>query len=58
MLLLDVSLPGVLADPFHLDLIKGPLTKNIGAKFPDVQDEIAVAFDENMPVNGDGIFTP
>ena len=57
-LFLDVSLPGLLADPFHLDLTKGPLTKNIGATFADVQDEITAAFDKNIPVDGDGIFIP
>ncbi|KIL60570.1 hypothetical protein M378DRAFT_913775 [Amanita muscaria Koide BX008] len=51
---LDIALPGLLADPVHHDLTKGPLTKNIGARFPDVRDEITVAFDEYIPVKGDG----
>ncbi|KAM6503786.1 Cytochrome P450 [Amanita muscaria] len=32
-LLLDITLPGLASDPIHIDLTKGPLTKNIGTKF-------------------------
>ncbi|KIL60265.1 hypothetical protein M378DRAFT_14248 [Amanita muscaria Koide BX008] len=52
-LLLDITLPGLASDPIHIDLAKGPLTKNIGTKFADIQNEITVAFDENVPVKGD-----
>ncbi|KAM6503777.1 Cytochrome P450 [Amanita muscaria] len=45
--------PETFLDPFHIDVIKGPLTRNIGTKFADVQDEIAVAFDEDIPFKGD-----
>ncbi|KIL65456.1 hypothetical protein M378DRAFT_162080 [Amanita muscaria Koide BX008] len=40
-------------DPFHIEIVKGPLTRNIGAKFADVQDEIIAAFDDFIPVQGD-----
>ncbi|KIL60300.1 hypothetical protein M378DRAFT_168328 [Amanita muscaria Koide BX008] len=40
-------------DPFHAEAIRGPFTKNIGTMFADVQDEIAVAFKEHIPVKGD-----
>ncbi|KIL65511.1 hypothetical protein M378DRAFT_162143, partial [Amanita muscaria Koide BX008] len=43
-------------DPFNIDAIKGPLTRNIGAKFADVQDEITAAFEEYIPIKGDGNF--
>ncbi|KAM6503706.1 Cytochrome P450 [Amanita muscaria] len=43
-------------DPFNIDAIKGPLTRNIGAKFADVQDEIAAAFEEYIPIKGDEWF--
>ncbi|KIL59604.1 hypothetical protein M378DRAFT_169120 [Amanita muscaria Koide BX008] len=34
-------------DPFN---IEGPFTRNIGAKFADVQDEIAAAFEDYIPI--------
>ena len=45
-------------DPFHAEAIRGPFTKNIGTRFADVQDEIAVAFKEHIPVTGDGNSPP
>ncbi|KIL64963.1 hypothetical protein M378DRAFT_162532 [Amanita muscaria Koide BX008] len=36
-------------DPFHIEVIKRPLTNNIGAKLADVQDEIVTAFEDHIP---------
>ncbi|KIL65509.1 hypothetical protein M378DRAFT_76984, partial [Amanita muscaria Koide BX008] len=36
-------------DRFHVEVIKRPLTKNIGARLADVQDEIITAFEDHIP---------
>lgn len=36
-------------DPYHIEVVRGPLTRNIAAKFDDVRDEIVTAFDEQIP---------
>lgn len=41
--------PDVNEHPIHTPVIRGPLTRNLGALFPDVVDEINVAFPELMP---------
>ncbi|KAL0578382.1 hypothetical protein V5O48_003603 [Marasmius crinis-equi] len=45
--------PTALRDPYHIDAVRTPLTRNIGARFDDVSDEIAAAFEDNFP-KGDG----
>ncbi|KAM6489258.1 Cytochrome P450 [Amanita muscaria] len=50
----DLTLgPDLFDDPFHLEIVRGPLTRNIGAKLADVQDEIIAAFDDFIPIQGD-----
>lgn len=45
--------PSLYQDPYHHNIVRTPLTRNIGARFPDVQDELAAAFkDEVPPKNG------
>ena len=46
--------PQHLDDPFYVDAVSGPLTRNIGARFADIEDEIAVAFDDHIRLNRDG----
>ena len=41
-------------DPFHIEVVKRPLTKNIGAKVAEVQDEIAMAFEDYIPATENG----
>ncbi|KIL60262.1 hypothetical protein M378DRAFT_26590 [Amanita muscaria Koide BX008] len=41
--------PEHIDDPFHIEVVKRPLTKNIGAKLADVQDEIMAAFEDYIP---------
>ncbi len=38
------------ADPYHLEVIGGALTRNIAACFADVQDEIRAAFIDHIPM--------
>ncbi|KAL0058078.1 hypothetical protein AAF712_015257 [Marasmius tenuissimus] len=46
--------PTILRDPYHVDVVRTPLTRNIGARFDDVCDELAIAFNENLPSQEDG----
>ena len=36
-------------DPWHVPVVRGALTRNIGAKFDDVREEIVAAFEDEMP---------
>ena len=36
-------------DPYHIDIVRGSMTRNLGNKFPDVRDEIEAAFDDLVP---------
>ncbi|KIL60298.1 hypothetical protein M378DRAFT_26609 [Amanita muscaria Koide BX008] len=45
--------PEFFDDPFQVEIVKGPLTRNIGTKFADVHDEIIAAFDDFIPTQGD-----
>lgn len=36
-------------DPYHVDTVRAPLTRNIATRFDEVQDEIEVAFAEHIP---------
>lgn len=42
-------------DPFHVEVIKEKLTRNLGNILPDVMDEIQHAFNEYIPAEGDGL---
>ena len=48
--------PDHMEDPFHVEAIKGPLTRNIGPRLSDVLDEIDVAFGDYIPPK-DGAFS-
>ncbi|KAK0226700.1 cytochrome P450 [Armillaria fumosa] len=45
-------------DSYHTDVIRSALTRNIGACFADVQDEIQAAFKDNIPMTEDWIEVP
>ncbi|KAK0212166.1 cytochrome P450 [Desarmillaria ectypa] len=49
---------GLSADPYDIDVIRGPLTRNIVACFADIHDEIKAAFEDNIPMNKDWIEIP
>ncbi|KAF8640039.1 hypothetical protein AX17_001281 [Amanita inopinata Kibby_2008] len=45
--------------PIHVDVVRSLLTRNIGARFPDVQDEIVAAFADYIPgKTGDWVKIP
>ncbi len=37
-------------DPFHKEVVRGALTRNIASCCADVQDEIKAAFRDNIPM--------
>ncbi|KAJ7652562.1 cytochrome P450, partial [Mycena rosella] len=39
-------------NPYHVGVIRGSLTRNLGRCFPQVRDEIVHAFDEVLALNG------
>lgn len=45
--------PAHFDDPFRNEVVKKLLTRNISAKFLDVQDEIAAAYEDYMPIKED-----
>ncbi|KIK57189.1 hypothetical protein GYMLUDRAFT_263250 [Collybiopsis luxurians FD-317 M1] len=36
-------------DPYHIDVVQTPLTRNLGARFEDLRDEIKAAFADEIP---------
>ncbi|TFK68395.1 cytochrome P450 [Pluteus cervinus] len=45
--------PEVQEDPYHLSTVRTPLTRNLAARFAEVQDEITAAFSEFVPATDD-----
>lgn len=43
--------PQIRRDPYHVGLIRARLTRNIAVLAPDLYDELAVAFDEKIPLS-------
>lgn len=41
--------PDILHNPYHIPIIRSQLTRNIGAVFLDLKDELSMAFDEFIP---------
>lgn len=41
--------PTIHTNGYHIPIIRTTLTRNLGALFPDVRDELASAFDEIIP---------
>ncbi|KAK7054327.1 hypothetical protein VNI00_003520 [Paramarasmius palmivorus] len=40
--------PLIHINPYHVNVIRNTLTRNIGAKFEDIRDEISAAFNDNI----------
>jgi hypothetical protein len=43
--------PHLTDNPYHIDVIRVPLTRNIGARFADVHDEVQTVISEKIPVS-------
>jgi hypothetical protein len=37
-------------DPYHVAVVRGPLTRHLGICFPDIYDEVVTAFSDLIPV--------
>ncbi len=37
-------------DPYHAEVVRGALTRNIATCFADVHDEMKAAFEDNIPM--------
>ena len=44
----------VVENPYHQNTIRTSLTRNLHARFPEVRDEIACAFDEVLQLQDSG----
>ena len=40
-------------DPFHVDIIRSQLTRNIAVTFKDVREELIMAMEDLVPTHGD-----
>ncbi|PPR06488.1 hypothetical protein CVT26_004577 [Gymnopilus dilepis] len=45
-------------DAYHISIIRNTLTKNIGARFPEIMDEIMSSFGDVIPATDDWITVP
>ncbi|THV06864.1 cytochrome P450 [Dendrothele bispora CBS 962.96] len=45
--------PELAPDPCYIDVIRTPLTRNIGARFADVHDAVRKVISENIPITDD-----
>ena len=41
-------------NPYHVGVIRRQLTRHLAGAFPDIQDEVAVAFGELIPAPKNG----
>ena len=52
---MDITVGPETYDPFHVEVVRNSLTKNIREKFSELHDEIATAFGDYIPTDmGDG----
>jgi len=47
--------PQIRSDPYHVSIVRAPLTRSLGARYEDIRDEIAASFSDMIPANGNGI---
>ncbi|THG96485.1 hypothetical protein EW026_g5347 [Hermanssonia centrifuga] len=50
--------PSVAHNMYHVPLVRNQLTRNIGALFPEIRDEIVAAFSDIIPVADDWVKVP
>ena len=46
--------PEVLHNPYHVPIVRAKLTRNIGALYPEIIDEISTAFTDVLDLGGNG----
>ncbi|THU93439.1 cytochrome P450 [Dendrothele bispora CBS 962.96] len=47
--------PNVIKSSYHTDVIRSPLTRNIGPRLSDIYDEVKAAISEKIPLSNDWI---
>ena len=47
--------PQIRTDPYHVAIVRTPLTRNLGSRFDDIKDEISTGFRDLIPAKDDGI---
>ncbi|KAF8574243.1 cytochrome P450 [Ramaria rubella] len=45
--------PTIGTNPYHLEIIRTQMARNLGNLFPDLHDEVVNAFEDNIPVTGE-----
>lgn len=48
---MDLTIGPETYDPFHIEVVRNSLTKNIREKFSELHDEIATAFADYVPTD-------
>lgn len=47
--------PQIRLDPYHVAIVRTPLTRNLGSRFSDIKDEISAGFADLIPAKDYGI---
>ncbi|PPQ96344.1 hypothetical protein CVT26_005028 [Gymnopilus dilepis] len=45
--------PGVSNNPYHINVVRGPLTRNLANQFKDVHDEMILSLNDMIPLHAD-----
>ncbi|PPQ65601.1 hypothetical protein CVT26_000550 [Gymnopilus dilepis] len=45
--------PQIRTDPYHVAIVRTPLTRNLGSRFDDIKDEISTGFRDLIPAKDD-----
>jgi len=46
--------PELLQNLYHVEVIRSHLTRSLGSLYPEIRDEVSVAFDEVLDLRGGG----
>lgn len=41
-------------NPYHINIVRGPLTRNLANQFDDIRDEMVLAVNDMIPCQKDG----
>ena len=48
--------PELFHNPYHNEIVRSHLTRNLGTLYPEIRDEICLAFDEVLDLRDNGEF--
>jgi len=46
--------PEVLQNPYHVEILRSHLTRSLTSLYPEIRDEVSVAFDEVLDLRDSG----